>query len=82
MFLNYFLLYLILKALPLLGLLDVKPEECLFVGDWPERDIEGAAAVGMRTCWAKYGSFVELCPETDFEINSIKQILEIITTKV
>ena len=42
--------------------LNVKPEECLFVGDWPERDIEGAKKVGMRTAWAKYGS----CGECDF----------------
>jgi HAD superfamily hydrolase (TIGR02253 family) len=37
-------------------ILKVRPEECLMVGDWPERDIAGAKAAGMRTCWAKYGS--------------------------
>lgn len=36
--------------------LHVKPEECLMVGDWPERDMVGAKAAGMMTCWAKYGS--------------------------
>lgn len=35
--------------------LRVKPEECLMVGDWPERDIEGARRLGMKTVWAKYG---------------------------
>jgi putative hydrolase of the HAD superfamily len=34
-----------------------RPEEALMVGDWPERNMVGAKAVGMRTCWAKYGSF-------------------------
>lgn len=29
--------------------LSVIPEACLFVGDDPERDVLGAAAVGMRT---------------------------------
>ena len=29
------------------------PRECLFVGDDPVRDIEGAAAVGMQTCWVR-----------------------------
>ncbi|MBS3062013.1 MAG: HAD-IA family hydrolase [Candidatus Diapherotrites archaeon] len=27
----------------------------LFVGDNPQRDIAGAAAAGMKTCWAQYG---------------------------
>ena len=35
--------------------LKVKPNECLFVGDNPERDIKGAKEVGMKTAWAKYG---------------------------
>jgi len=35
-------------ALKRLGL---EPEECLYVGDHPVNDIEGAAAVGMETIW-------------------------------
>jgi putative hydrolase of the HAD superfamily len=31
--------------------LDVAPEECLFIGDNPEKDVRGAAAVGMRAVW-------------------------------
>ncbi|WP_028559729.1 HAD family hydrolase [Paenibacillus pinihumi] len=31
--------------------LNVKPEQCIFVGDHPVNDIEGAAAAGMRTVW-------------------------------
>jgi len=34
----------------------VVPEEVLMVGDWPERDINGAKRLGMRTCYAKYGA--------------------------
>jgi putative hydrolase of the HAD superfamily len=37
------------RALDALG---VAPEAALFVGDAPETDIAGAAAVGMRTCQA------------------------------
>jgi putative hydrolase of the HAD superfamily len=37
--------------------LNVKPEECLMVGDWIERDIEGAKALGMKTCLTKHGHF-------------------------
>jgi HAD superfamily hydrolase (TIGR01549 family) len=39
-------------ALDLLGL---PPHQVLMVGDWPERDLAGAQAVGMRTAWARYG---------------------------
>ncbi|MHB8633767.1 MAG: HAD family hydrolase [Thermoplasmatota archaeon] len=39
-------------ALEMLGL---APHEVLFVGDWPEKDMQGARAVGMATAWARYG---------------------------
>lgn len=35
--------------------LDLKPFEVVMVGDWPERDIEGAKNLGLRTVWAEYG---------------------------
>lgn len=35
--------------------LGAAPAEALFVGDDPERDIAGARAVGMRTCWLARG---------------------------
>lgn len=35
--------------------LNLRPEECLFVGDNPDRDIKGAKELGMKTCLAKYG---------------------------
>lgn len=31
--------------------LGVEPSECMFVGDNPEKDVVGAAAVGMRAIW-------------------------------
>jgi HAD superfamily hydrolase (TIGR02253 family) len=38
-----------------LELLQVKPEEAIMVGDWPERDVVGAGALGIRTAFARYG---------------------------
>ena len=35
--------------------LQVKAEEALMVGDWPDRDMAGAAALGIRTVFAHYG---------------------------
>jgi HAD superfamily hydrolase (TIGR02253 family) len=57
--------------------LSVKSQECLMVGDWPERDMAGAKAVGMKTCWAKYGSHVGE-GEADYVLNDFKHILEVI----
>jgi putative hydrolase of the HAD superfamily len=35
--------------------LNVKPEEALFIGDWPDKDIKGAKSLGIRTVFARYG---------------------------
>jgi len=35
--------------------LKINPQEALMVGDFPERDIKGARALGMKTAFAKYG---------------------------
>ncbi len=56
----------------------LKPHECLMVGDWPERDIKGAKQLGMLTCFAKYGNPEASAPEADYEINDIKELLEIV----
>ncbi len=37
------------------GCLGTNPREILFIGDNPEADIAGAAAVGMRTAWLHRG---------------------------
>jgi len=34
----------------------IEAEEAIMVGDWPERDITGAAQLGMRTVFARYGN--------------------------
>lgn len=58
--------------------LRVKPQECLMVGDRPERDIKGAKKLGMPTCFAKYGNPKAKSSEADYEINDIKELIEII----
>lgn len=32
---------------------ELKPEQCIYIGDHPVNDIEGAANVGMETIWMK-----------------------------
>ena len=61
-----------------LNKLKVKPSECLMVGDRPERDMKGAKALGMKTCFAKYGHEGKAKGKWDYEIDNIEKLLEII----
>ena len=58
--------------------LKVKASECLMVGDRPERDIKGAKKLGMLACFAKYGNPKAKGYSADYEINDIKELLEIV----
>lgn len=60
--------------------LQVKPEEVLHVGDWPERDITGAKAAGIKTAFAKYGTTRPATVKADYELNKIEDLLEINTS--
>ncbi|MFH1261537.1 MAG: HAD-IA family hydrolase [Candidatus Micrarchaeota archaeon] len=54
-------------------------EECMYVGDNAERDILQAKEIGMKTCWAKYGSMRKTSEtKADFEIDRFEDLLKII----
>jgi putative hydrolase of the HAD superfamily len=62
-----------------LALLGVEPDEALMVGDWPERDMVGAAQVGIRTVFARYGdTFGTQDSGADYEIDDIMDLLSIV----
>jgi len=62
-----------------LELLDVEPHEAIMVGDWPERDVAGAAQVGMITVFARYGdTFGTHVSDARYDIDDVSQLLEII----
>ncbi len=64
------------RALELLGR---SPGEVLMVGDWPERDMIGAKALGMRTVFARYGdTFGTVNSGADFEVDDIAELLGIV----
>jgi putative hydrolase of the HAD superfamily len=64
------------KALKLLGL---RPEEALMVGDWADRDMVGAAKVGMKTVFAKYGdTFGTVETHADYDINDISELISVV----
>jgi len=62
-----------------LELLRMEPHEVLMVGDWPERDMVGAARLGIPTVFARYGDTKRTVESgADHEIDDIKEILGII----
>mgnify|MGYP001363845352 CR=1 FL=1 len=66
----------------MLNLLNVNPEEAIMVGDWAERDMVGAAKVGMKTAFARYGdAFATKVTNADYELKDIIELLDIIQTE-
>jgi HAD superfamily hydrolase (TIGR02253 family) len=61
----------------ILNKLKVNPEECLMVGDRPEKDIKGAKKLGIKTCFAKYGN-PKGKGKADYVINDIRDLLKIV----
>jgi putative hydrolase of the HAD superfamily len=65
-----------------LSLLGVEPSEAVMVGDWADRDMVGAAALGMRTAFAKYGDpFGNQLVTADYLLNDIRDLLDIVLTQ-
>lgn len=63
----------------ILDLLDIQPIEALMVGDWAERDVVGAAQVGMKTIFARYGNtFGTQISNADYDIDDINQVVDIV----
>lgn len=65
-----------------LGRLCVVPERCLMVGDRPDTDIAGAAALGMPTALVRTGRFhpgeawPKEVPPPDYDTRNLKELLE------
>ncbi len=57
----------------------VEPREAVMVGDWPERDITGAARLGMVTVFARYGNtFGTVDSGAQYEIEDIYELVDIV----
>ncbi len=62
-----------------LEMLKVEPQETIMVGDWADRDMVGAAAIGMRTAFAKYGdAWGNQTVKADYVLHDIKDLLRIV----
>jgi len=65
-----------------LEMLKLAPGEALMVGDWAERDMVGAANIGMKTVFARYGdTFGTVETHADYEIRDVKELLSIISAE-
>lgn len=61
------------------NLLKIHADEALMVGDWPERDLEGAKQVGMTTAFARYGSNNTAgASNADYNLEDIYQLIDIV----
>jgi len=57
----------------------IQASEALMVGDWPERDIVGAAELGIRTVFARYGdTFGTKESGADYEIDDAYALVKIV----
>jgi putative hydrolase of the HAD superfamily len=62
-----------------LTLLKVTPEETIMVGDWAERDMVGAAQLGITTVFARYGdTFGTIDSHARYELNDVSELLDVI----
>jgi len=65
----------------ILAELGVTPDEALMVGDWPERDMEGAKAMGITTAYARYGdTFGSPACDVDYCLDDIAEVVKVIDT--
>lgn len=62
-----------------LEMLNVKSGDAIMIGDWAERDMVGAAKVGMKTVFARYGNtFGTIESGADYDVNDIQELIEIV----
>ncbi len=59
--------------------MDLEPRQAMMVGDWPERDIDGASKLGLKTVFAGYGdTFGVESSGADYDIKDIYEIIGIL----
>ena len=59
--------------------LNVDLNECMMVGDWPDRDIKGAKQLGMKTAFARYGSTENIVNSgANHDLDSLSELVDII----
>lgn len=55
--------------------MELKPEEVIMVGDWPDRDMVGAHQLGIKTVFARYGHTKgQTISGADYDIDDIGEL--------
>lgn len=58
---------------------DVEPGNAMMVGDWPERDIQGATRLGIVSVFARYGDRAGVVESgAQYEIDDIIELVELV----
>ena len=58
---------------------EIDATEAIMVGDWPERDITGAAQLGITTVFARYGNtFGTVESGAQYDIDDIYELVDIV----
>ncbi len=60
--------------------LELRPEECIYIGDHPINDIDGAARIGMETVWIKVNQPWKdgLMAKPLYSLNQLSDLLELL----
>jgi HAD superfamily hydrolase (TIGR02253 family) len=59
--------------------MELKPEEVIMIGDWPERDMVGAKSLGIKTVFARYGDTKgQTASGADFDIDDISELIGVV----
>jgi len=59
--------------------LGVEPSDALMIGDWAERDVVGAASLGMKTVFARYGdTFDTKHSGADYDVDDLFDLVKIV----
>jgi putative hydrolase of the HAD superfamily len=59
--------------------MNIEPHETLMVGDWAERDMVGAAKVGITTVFARYGdTFGTIETNAKYDIQDVSELLAVV----
>lgn len=63
-----------------IGRLGLKAEECLYIGDHPRNDIQGASQAGMKTIWIQVNQpwIEELTVKPAYTIKKLGELVEIL----
>lgn len=60
--------------------LGVQPSRCIYIGDHPELDIQGASHANMRTIWVRRYPWPEPV-KADAQINNLSELLPLLTKR-